>query len=48
MSLIEEELHVDTPPLDEEKPKKKTPAKVKALTDTERARAAVRAKLAAK
>jgi hypothetical protein len=48
MSQIEEELHVDTPPQDEEKPKKKTPAKVKTLTDTERARAAVRAKLAAK
>jgi len=48
MSEIDQELHVDTPPQGEEKPKKKTPAKGKTLTDTERARAAVRAKLAAK
>jgi hypothetical protein len=46
MSQIEEELHVDNPPEIEVKPKKKVKAKV--LTDTERARAAVRAKLAAK
>jgi hypothetical protein len=47
MSQIEEELHVDTPPEVQEKPKKKA-AKPVTLTDTERARAAVRAKLAAK
>jgi hypothetical protein len=47
MSQIEEELHVDTPPEVEEKPKKKT-AKPTISTDTERARAAVLAKLAAK
>jgi len=47
MSQIEEELHVDTPPEIEVKPKKKA-AKVTISTDTERARAAVRAKLAAK
>lgn len=46
MSKIEEELHVDNAPEVEEKPKKK--AKAKMLTDTERARAAVLAKLAAK
>ena len=46
MSAIEEELHVDTPPEVEVKPKKK--AKPVTLTDTERARAAVLAKLAAK
>jgi hypothetical protein len=46
MSQIEEELHVDTPPEVEEKAKKKTKAKMS--TDTERARAAVLAKLAAK
>jgi|688.fasta_scaffold366980_3 hypothetical protein len=46
MSQIEEELHVDTPPEVEQKPKKK--AKPATSTDTERARAAVRAKLAAK
>jgi hypothetical protein len=47
MSQIEEELHVDTPPEVEDKPKKKV-SKPKVMTDTERARAAVRAKLAAK
>lgn len=47
MSLIEEELHVDNPPEVEEKPKKKA-SKAKVLTDTERARAIVRAKLASK
>jgi hypothetical protein len=47
MSEIDQELHVDTPPQDEEKPKKKA-AKPVTSTDTERARAAVRAKLAAK
>ena len=47
MSLIEEELHVDNPPEVEEKPKKKAP-KSKVMTDTERARAAVLAKLASK
>jgi hypothetical protein len=47
MSQIEEELHVDTPPVVEDKPKKKS-TKRKIMTDTERARAAVRAKLAAK
>lgn len=47
MSKIEEELHVDNPPEVEEKPKKKA-AKPKPLTATERARAIVRAKLAAK
>jgi hypothetical protein len=46
MSAIEEELHVDTPPEVEVKPKKK--AKHATSSDTERARAAVRAKLAAK
>ena len=46
MSQIEEELHVDTPPEVEEKPKKKTKPKI--MTDTERARAIVRAKLTAK
>ena len=46
MSQIEEELHVDNAPEIEEKPKKK--AKTKISTDTERARAAVLAKLAAK
>jgi hypothetical protein len=46
MSQIEEELHVDTPPEVEDKPKKK--AKAALSTETERARAAVRAKLAAK
>ena len=46
MSQIEEELHVDNAPEIEEKPKKK--AKAKMATDTERARAAVLAKLAAK
>jgi hypothetical protein len=47
MSEIDQELHVDTPPESfEAKPKKKVKAKVS--TDTERARAAVRAKLAAK
>jgi len=44
MSAIEEELHVDTSPEVEVKPKKK--AKPIISTDTERARAAVRAKLA--
>jgi hypothetical protein len=44
MSAIEEELHVDTLPEVEVKPKKK--AKAVILTDTERARAAVQAKLA--
>jgi hypothetical protein len=47
MSLIEEELHVDNPPMVEDKPKKKAP-KPKVMTDTERARAAVLAKLANK
>jgi len=47
MSKIEEELHVDNPPEVEEKPKKKV-SKPKPLTATERARAIVRAKLAAK
>jgi hypothetical protein len=47
MSLIEEELHVDNPPEVEDKPKKKA-SKPKVMTDTERARAIVRAKLAAK
>jgi hypothetical protein len=47
MSQIEEELHVDNAPEVEEKPKKKA-AKLVTSTDTERARAAVRAKLAAK
>lgn len=47
MSKIEEELHVDNPPEIAEKPKKKA-SKPKPLTDTERARAVVRAKLAAK
>ena len=47
MSQIEEELHVDTPPEVEEKPKKKA-SKPKVMTDTDRARAIVRAKLAAK
>lgn len=47
MSKIEEELHVDNPPEVEPKPKKKA-LKPKTLTDTERARAVVRAKLAAK
>jgi hypothetical protein len=47
MSQIEEELHVDTPPEFEDKPKKKA-TKRKIMTDTERARAAVRAKLSAK
>ena len=46
MSAIDEELHVDTPPEVEQKPKKKV--KPTSSTDTERARAAVRAKLAAK
>lgn len=46
MSAIEEELHIDTPPEVEAKPKKKTKAHVS--TNTERARAAVLAKLAAK
>lgn len=46
MSLIEEELHVDNAPEVEEKPKKKVKAKMS--TDTERARAVVLAKLAAK
>ena len=46
MSQIEEELHVDNAPEVEEKLKKK--AKAKMSTDTERARAAVLAKLAAK
>jgi hypothetical protein len=46
MSQIDEELHVDTPPEVEEKPKKKV--KVTISSDTERARAAVQAKLAAK
>jgi hypothetical protein len=46
MSQIEEELHVDTPPVVEDKPKKK--AKAKILTDTERARARALAKLTAK
>jgi hypothetical protein len=46
MSQIEEELHVDNAPEVEQKPKKK--AKPATSTDTERARAAVRAKLAAK
>jgi hypothetical protein len=46
MSQIEEELHVDNAPEVEEKPKKK--AKSALASDTERARAAVRAKLAAK
>jgi len=45
MSQIDEELHVDTPPEVEEKPKKKA-AKPAIASDTERARAAVRAKLA--
>jgi hypothetical protein len=45
MSQIEEELHVDNAPEVEVKPKK---VKVKISSDTERARAAVRAKLAAK
>jgi hypothetical protein len=47
MSKIEEELHVDNPPEVEEKPKKKV-SKPQPLTETERARAIVRAKLAAK
>ena len=46
MSQIEEELHVDNAPEVEEKPKKKTKAKMS--TDTERARAAYWAKFAAK
>jgi hypothetical protein len=46
MSAIDEELHVDTPPEVEVKPKKK--AKPTRSTDTERARAVVLAKLAAK
>jgi hypothetical protein len=45
MSQIEEELHVDNAPEVEAKTKK---IKVKVSSDTERARAAVRAKLAAK
>ena len=47
MSEIDQELHVDNPPEVEATPKKKTP-KRKIMTDTERARATVRAKLAAK
>ena len=47
MSQIEEELHVDNPPEVEAKPKKKV-SKPKVMTDTERARAIVLAKLAAK
>jgi hypothetical protein len=46
MSQIDEELHVDTPPEVEVKPKKKVKPTI--LTDTERARAVVLAKLAAK
>ena len=44
MSAIEEELHADTPPEVEVKPKKK--AKPATSSVTERARAAVKAKLA--
>ncbi len=47
MSQIEEELHVDNAPEVEEKPKKKA-VKPAIASDTDRARAAVRAKLAAK
>jgi len=46
MSQIEEELHVDTPPEVEVKPKKKVKPEIS--TDTKRARDAVLAKLAAK
>ena len=46
MSQIEEDLHVDNPPIIEDKPKKK--AKAKMSTDTERARARALAKLTAK
>lgn len=46
MSASEEELHVDTPP--EVEPKAKKKAKPALASDTERARAIVRAKLAAK
>ncbi len=46
MSQIDEELHVDNAPQVEVKPKKK--AKPTIFTDTERARAVVLAKLAAK
>ena len=49
MSKIEEELHADTPPETEPKPvKKATPKPAKPLTQTDRARAVIRAKLAAK
>ena len=46
MSKIEEELHEDTPPEAEVKPvKKAAPKPAKPATQTERARAIVRAKL---
>ena len=46
MSKIEEELHTDTAPEAETKPvKKTTPKPAKPLTQTDRARAVVRAKL---
>ncbi len=46
MSKIEEELHTDTAPETEAKPvKKTTPKPAKPLTQTDRARAVVRAKL---
>ena len=49
MSKIDEELHTDTAPETEAKPVKKTaPKPVKPLTQTDRARTVVRAKLAAK
>jgi hypothetical protein len=46
MSEIDQELHVDTAPETEVKPVKKTaPKPVKPATQTDRARAVVRAKL---
>ena len=46
MSKIEEELHTDTAPDSEAKPVKKTaPKPAKPATQTDRARAVVRAKL---
>ena len=49
MSKIEEELHTDTPPESEAKPvKKTTPKPAKPLTQTERARAVVIAKIKAR
>ena len=46
MSKIEEELHTDTAPETESKPvKKAAPKPAKPLTQTDRARAVVRAKL---